>query len=101
MLGLPFIEPELREDRGEIEAAQKGSLPDSIPYTAILGDLHIHTSWGDGKHTIHEMADAAKSLGYEYIAVCDHKKGPQFPGGLTEKQIAGQAQGDRTGQQVS
>lgn len=90
MLGLPFIEPELREDRGEIEAAQKGSLPDSIPYTAILGDLHIHTSWGDGKHTIREMADAAKSLGYEYIAVCDHAKGPQFPRGLTEKQIAGQ-----------
>ena len=87
MLGLPFIEPELRENRGEIEAAQKGNLPDIIPYTAVRGDLHVHTSWGDGKHTILEMARAAKSLGYEYIAVCDHANSPQFGRGLTGKQI--------------
>ncbi len=90
MLGLPFIEPELREDRGEIEAAQKGNLPRIIPYTAVRGDLHVHTSWGDGKHTVEEMADAAKQLGYEYMAVCDHAKSPQFTRGLTDKQITGQ-----------
>ncbi len=90
MLDLPFIEPELREDRGEIEAAQTGTLPDIIPYSAVRGDLHIHTSWSDGKHTILEMAEAAKSLGYEYIAICDHAKSPQFARGLTEKQITGQ-----------
>jgi DNA polymerase (family X) len=87
MLSLPFIEPELRENRGEIEAARKGNLPEIVPYTAIRGDLHIHTSWSDGKHTVQEMADAAKSHGYEYIAVCDHAKAPQFNRGLTEKQI--------------
>ena len=90
MLGLPFIEPELREDRGEIEAARKGSLPDIIPYSAVRGDLHVHTSWSDGKHTVQEMADAAQALGYEYMAVCDHVKSTQFSRGLTEKQITGQ-----------
>ncbi|MGA2913777.1 MAG: DNA polymerase/3'-5' exonuclease PolX [Methanoregula sp.] len=90
MLGLPFIEPELRENRGEIEAAQKGSLPDIVPYTAVRGDLHVHTSWSDGKNTVLEMAEAAKSLGYEYIAICDHAKSPHFSRGLTEKQIVEQ-----------
>jgi DNA polymerase (family 10) len=87
VLGLPFIEPELRENRGEIKAAQEGSLPDIVPYTAIRGDLHVHTSWSDGKHTVLAMAEAAQSLGYEYIAVCDHARSPQFPGGLTGKQV--------------
>jgi len=90
MLGLPFIEPELRENRGEIEAAQKGSLPDIVSYTAVRGDLHVHTSWSDGKHSVLAMAEAAKSLGYEYIAICDHVKSPQFTRGLTDKQITEQ-----------
>ncbi len=89
-LGLPFIEPELRENRGEIEAAREGRLPDIVPYTAIRGDLHVHTSWSDGSHTIREMAEAAKALGYEYIAICDHARSPQVTRGLTGEQLAGQ-----------
>jgi len=90
MLGLPFIEPELRENRGEIEAAQVGNLPDSIPYSAIRGDLHVHTSWSNGAHTVREMAEAAKYLGYNYIAICDHTRNLQVARGLTEEQVAGQ-----------
>jgi DNA polymerase (family 10) len=90
LLGLPFIEPELRENRGEIDAAQKARLPVIIPYTAVRGDLHVHTSWSDGKESIRDMANAAKSLGYEYIAICDHAKSPQFPHGLTAHEISGQ-----------
>jgi DNA polymerase (family 10) len=90
MLDLPFIEPELRENRGEIDAAKKGSLPKSVPYASVRGDLHVHTSWSDGKHTVREMAEAAQTLGYEYIAICDHTKSPQFTRGLTEEQIAEQ-----------
>jgi len=91
MLGLPFIEPELREDRGEIDAAKSGSLPDSVPYGSVRGDLHVHTSWSDGKESVRAMAEAAQSLGYEYIAICDHAKSPLFSRGLTEEQRARQA----------
>jgi DNA polymerase (family 10) len=90
MLDLPFIEPELRENRGEIDAAQKGRLPAIIPYTAVRGDLHVHTSWSDGKQSVLDMAKSAQSLGYEYIAICDHAKSPQFPHGLTEHEISEQ-----------
>ena len=92
LLGLPFIEPELRENRGEIDAAQKARLPLIIPYTAVRGDLHVHSSWSDGKQSIRDMANAAKSLGYEYIAICDHAKSPEFPHGLTAHEISGQGE---------
>ena len=71
-MDLPFIPPELREDQGEIEAAQKGKLPSLIELKHIRGDLHVHTSWTDGNHSIEEMARAAKKRGYSYMAVCDH-----------------------------
>jgi len=90
MLGLRFIEPELREDRGEIDSAKSGILPDSVPYGSVRGDLHVHTSWSDGKDSVRAMAEAAQSLGYEYIAICDHAKGPQFSRGLSEEQRARQ-----------
>ena len=96
LLGLPFIEPELRENRGEIEAALKGRLPRLLPYPAIRGDLHVHTSWSDGVHTVREMAEAAKALGYEYIAICDHTRSLRVARGLTKEQIAGQ--GNEIGQ---
>lgn len=90
MLELPYIEPELRENRGEIDAAENGGLPAIVTYDAVKGDLHVHTTDSDGKHSVREMAEAAKALGYEYIAICDHARNPQLPRGLTEEGIAGQ-----------
>ena len=86
-LGLPFIEPELRENRGEIEAAANGTLPEILPYRSIRGDLHVHTRWSDGKNSMEEMALAAKSRGYDYIAICDHAKSQQITFGLDEPAI--------------
>jgi len=71
---LPFIPPELREDRGEIKAARKGKLPDLITLDDIRGDLHLHTRESDGDYTAEEMAEAARERGYEYIAVTDHSR---------------------------
>ncbi|MGH9460765.1 MAG: PHP domain-containing protein [Vicinamibacteria bacterium] len=71
-LGLPFIVPELREDRGEIEAAQEGRLPNVIGYGDLKGDLQTQTDWSDGKHSIEGMAFEAKKVGLEYIAITDH-----------------------------
>ncbi len=90
LLDLPYIEPELREDSGEIEAAAKGTLPEIVPYNAVKGDLHVHSVWSDGKHTIRELADAAKALGYEYIAICDHAWNSKIARGLDESAIAQQ-----------
>ncbi|MEN6396264.1 MAG: DNA polymerase/3'-5' exonuclease PolX [Methanoregula sp.] len=90
MLGLQFIEPELRENRGEIEAAREGRLPDIVSYSAIRGDFHVHTSWSDGAHTIREMTEAARALRYEYIAVSDHTRSHAITRGLTGEQVAGQ-----------
>ncbi len=72
LLGLPYIEPELREDTGEIEAAAKNKLPKLIELSAIKGDLHTHTFWTDGKNSVSEMAQRALELGREYIALTDH-----------------------------
>jgi DNA polymerase (family 10) len=90
MLGLQYIEPEMREDRGEIEAAVDGTLPDIVPYDAVRGDLHVHSSWSDGKHTIRELAEAAKAFGHEYIAICDHAWNPKVGRGLDETAIVKQ-----------
>jgi DNA polymerase (family 10) len=64
--------PELREDRGEIQAAREKTLPELITVEDIRGDLHAHTTATDGKSTLAEMVDAAKALGYDYMAVSDH-----------------------------
>ena len=90
LLDLQYIEPEMREDSGEIEAAIKGILPEIVHYNAVKGDLHVHSSWSDGKHTIRELADAAKALGYEYIAICDHAWNSKIARGLDEAAIAKQ-----------
>jgi DNA polymerase (family 10) len=86
-LGLPFIAPELREDRGELARAQQGKLPDLIGYGDLHGDLQTQTTWTDGANSIEEMADEAKRLGLEYIAITDHTKGLAMSGGCDEKKL--------------
>ena len=89
-VGLPFIEPELREGRGEIEAALEGRLPKLITLKDIKGDLHAHTKASDGKSSLKEMAEAAKALGYEYLAVTDHTKHATVARGLDEVRLSAQ-----------
>jgi DNA polymerase (family 10) len=86
-LGLEYIPPELREDRGEVESALRHELPDLIPYDAILGDLQVHTQWSDGQQTIEEMAQTAKNLGYEYLAITDHYSKLPIVNGLNEQRL--------------
>ena len=89
-LGLPYIEPELREMTGEIEAAEAGKLPKLITLDDIRGDLQMHTTASDGKNSIEEMAEAARELGYEYIALTDHSKAVTVANGLDEKRTLAQ-----------
>jgi DNA polymerase (family 10) len=87
-LGLSWIPPELREDRGEIEAAERGELPHLIELKEIRGDCHMHTTTSDGKNSIEEMARAAKDKGYSYIAITEHSQSLKIAGGLDEKALA-------------
>jgi DNA polymerase (family 10) len=87
-VGLPLIPPELREDRGEIQAAEKGKLPRLIELSQIRGDLQMHSTASDGKNSILEMAHKAKEMGYAYIAITDHSKAVRVAGGMDEKQLA-------------
>jgi len=82
-LGMPYIEPELREDNGEIELAQESRLPHLIELKDIEGDLHVHSQWSDGGNTITEMVQAAKLRGYSYIAITDHSQSLKIAGGLS------------------
>ena len=86
-LGLPFIMPELREDRGEFEAAQKNQLPELVTMEDIKGDLHIHTNDSDGLNTIEEIVKEARKRGYDYIAMTDHSQSLSIAGGLNEKRL--------------
>ncbi len=86
-LGLDFIPPELREDRGEIEAAQKGNLPRLIEIEDIKGDLHVHSSYSDGSAKISEIAEAAVKMGYSWIAVCDHSRSLKIADGLSVENL--------------
>lgn len=81
-LGLTWIPPELREDRGEIEASREGKLPALIEIPDIKGDLHVHTNWSDGTSSIRQMVQKAKALGHEYLAICDHGAALAVAGGL-------------------
>ena len=89
-LKLKYIPPELRENTGEIEAAEAGKLPHLIELKDIRGDLHMHTVASDGRNTIEEMAAAAKDRGYEYIALTDHSKAVTVANGLDEKRAVEQ-----------
>lgn len=89
-LGLQYIEPEMREDRGEIEAARDNALPDLVTLDDIRGDLQTHTNATDGRNSLTEMAKAAEKMGYAYFAVTDHSKRVSMARGLDEKRLAGQ-----------
>jgi DNA polymerase (family 10) len=86
-LGLQYIPPEMREDSGEIEAAMQGRLPTIIELKDLRGDLHVHSSWSDGRASVLEMAEAARALGYEYIALCDHSPSVGIASGLAPEKL--------------
>jgi len=86
-LGLPYIEPELRENLGEIEAAQKGKLPKLIGYNDVKGDFHVHSKWSDGSDEIEDIAKAAIKQGYEYLCLTDHSKTRAIAHGLSEDDL--------------
>jgi len=87
ILGMEWMPPELRENQGEIEASLAGKLPKMIDYDDIKGDLHCHSKWDGGANTISEMAEAAETIGYEYIGIADHTKFLRIEHGLNEKQL--------------
>lgn len=86
-LGLPWIPPELREGTGEVEAALRGSLPDLIGYDAILGELHSHTAWSDGRLEARPMVEGAKAAGYRYYAITDHSRSLGVANGLSVERL--------------
>jgi DNA polymerase (family 10) len=89
-LRLPYIEPELREDRGEIAAAERGALPKLVELGDLRGDLHCHTSATDGRDTLEAMATRAQELGYEYLAITDHTRRLRVAKGLDRRRLARQ-----------
>ncbi|CEO89593.1 DNA polymerase/3'-5' exonuclease PolX [Syntrophaceticus schinkii] len=86
-LGMDYIPPELREGRGEIEAAQNGVLPELLNVDHIKGDLHVHSEWSDGINTLEELAQSAQERGYRYLAVTDHSRSLRIARGLTEERV--------------
>ncbi len=86
-LGLPFIPPVLREEQGEIEAAERGRLPNLIQASDLVGDLHMHTTWTDGKYSCEEMVEEARKRGLKYIAITDHSKSLGVAGGLSDDDL--------------
>ena len=86
-LGMEYIPPELRENKGEIQAALNKKIPKLISYNDVKGDLQMHTTASDGMNSIKEMAEKAKQLGYEYIAITDHSKGRAIANGLKEDRL--------------
>jgi DNA polymerase (family 10) len=89
-LGLQYIPPELREDRGEIEAAARHALPTLVEMEDIKGDLHCHTNWSDGTLSVYDMARVAKARGYQYVAITDHSQGLTVANGLTVERLRAQ-----------
>ncbi|HET8912395.1 MAG TPA: DNA polymerase/3'-5' exonuclease PolX [Ktedonobacteraceae bacterium] len=86
-LGLDYIEPELREDMGEIEAAAKHTLPELVKESDLKGVLHVHSTWSDGHNTIREMAEACIQRGFQYLGLTDHSKAAAYANGLNEETI--------------
>lgn len=82
-LGLEYVPPELREDRGEIDLAERGELPNLIELDDLTGTFHCHTDWSDGANSLEEMAEAAKALGWRYLGIADHSRSAGYAGGLS------------------
>ena len=91
ILGLQWIPPEMREDRGELDLARKGKIPKIIEYGSLRGDLQVHTERSDGKASMEQMAVAAREFGLDYISITDHTKSLAFAGGLDEDELLDQA----------
>lgn len=105
ILGLQWIPPEMREDRGELDLARKGKIPKIIEYGSLRGDLQVHTERSDGTASMKQMAVAAREFGLDYISVTDHTKSLAFAGGLDEEELLDQANkasglSDRLGMRV-
>ena len=86
-LGLSYIPPELRQDGASVIAAEEGTLPTLIEFTDLRGDLHAHTDWSDGRHTLQEMVEAAKAQGFAYIAITDHSVSSTVANGLDRERL--------------
>ena len=86
-LGLEYIPPELREDRGEIDLAERGELPNLIETKDLTGTFHCHSEWSDGTNTLEEMANAAKELGMKYLGIADHSRSAGYAGGLSIERV--------------
>jgi DNA polymerase (family X) len=91
-LGMAYIEPELREDTGEIEAAIQGTLPELVQMSDLRGILHVHSTWSDGQNTLREMAEACIARGYHYLGITDHSKVAAYAGGLSEDALRRQGE---------
>jgi DNA polymerase (family 10) len=94
-LGLDFIEPELREGRGEIEAAERGELPVLLQASDLRGLIHVHTTESDGRHSLEEMVEAMRVSGYAYAAITDHSQTAGYAGGLTPDRVRAQREAIR------
>jgi DNA polymerase (family 10) len=90
VLGLAWVPPVLRENRGEVEAARENTLPNLVTLEDIRGDLHMHSTWSDGKASVEEMAQACKARGYRYMAMSDHSPALAMVGGITPERAADQ-----------
>jgi DNA polymerase (family 10) len=86
-LELQLVPPELRENRGEIEAAAEGRLPELVTETDLEGLIHVHTTYSDGRATLEQMVEAARGMGYSYLGVADHSESAFYAGGLKEREI--------------
>jgi DNA polymerase (family 10) len=86
-LGYAYVEPELRENRGELRAAREGALPDLVELTDVRGDLHCHTTLSDGRNTLEEMAEAARARGYAYLGITDHSASHGFGDHVTAERL--------------
>src|SRR5262249_45531642 len=89
-LGLAYIPPELREDVGEIDAAERGPLPPLVELDDLSGTFHCHTDWSDGGASLAEMAEAARALGLSYLGIADHSRSAGYAGGLSVERVRSQ-----------